>query len=85
MVLLGLVFACQTKHTGESTTTDSAVADSTAAQVDAMIPDTLNHPTAVSTSATASLTPSQLELLAQWAGTYEGNFPVPIAVASKPA
>lgn len=75
MVLLGLVFACQTKQTGESTTTDSAVADQTAAQVDALRPDTLNDPAAVSTSSSASPTPGQLDLLTQWAGTYAGTLP----------
>ncbi len=75
LAVLGLLFACQTKQTGESTTADSALADQTAAELDAIKPDTLNEPAAVSASSSASPTPGQADRVAQWTGTYSGTLP----------
>lgn len=68
--------ACQTKTTAEQTR-DSTVmdVDATAPEASGVQPDTLNDPAAVSTSSSASTTPSTVDRMRQLAGTYEGTMP----------
>lgn len=77
LALLTLLFgACQTKTTTEQAR-DSTVmdVDQTAPEASGMQPDTLNDPAAVSTSSSASTTPSTVDRMRQLAGTYEGTLP----------
>lgn len=77
LVLLGLSFgACQTKTTAEQVR-DSTVmdTDATTPEASGVQPDTMNDPAAVSTSSSASTTPSTVDRMRQLAGTYEGTLP----------